>query len=616
MAAGYFLAWNQYSDLSTDDYTKLVISNPLVIADKSRSEGSTAGSTSIPDVLSLAPGFQQYLGSHLFANDLNEQEIQSGILQALKIEPGHMAYELTKILIARYVEVNPEGALEFLHSRLMPGTRDYTNLLFVLYREIALRDAQFAWTSISRIPSLQNRELVKTWLLTKGVINSPELLAELKSGLTTQERRRLTYLEMSGQPPEELFRAALEMKNGQERSQTISMAISRWAEQDPEEAFNAAETLTDENLKYSLFQMIFHNWAAKDIDSALLAAESLDDPRKLFLGTVLGVMARADPMAALQVAERHEAQGQDNRLLRQVVSGWASTDPAAAAAYVESLDGFRRSDLLQTVAMAYLNQSPEAAFDWVVKLGANDSPMWNMIGQQFVSQYPDAAKQKIDDLPIGPIRDSLISMYVGVKAQSSPQDMLSWISQFEDEDIYQNVHGQVISGWMNRDPEGAAEYVQSLQDSPFKQQKILELIGRWSYMDTDRAIKALQELDSGIMKDQGLNMIAMSVARQSWDQAMDYVDDISDENMQKDARINVIMSVSQIDRERAMQLLSDYGLEDDPRSAMVTNANQFDRGFAPRFMGRPGTSFRSVQSADGSVQIIQGTEAIHIESTN
>jgi hypothetical protein len=615
MVVGYFIAWHKYSNSPADGYAKLVISNPLLVSDKSKSEGSPAASTTIADVLSLAPGFQQYLGSHLFANGLDEQEIQSGIVDALQIKPDHMAYELTKILIARYVEVDPKAALEFLHSQLTPGSPDYPNLLFVLYREIALRDAQLAWTSIGLIPSLRDRQSVKTWLLTKGVISSPEMLAELKSDLTMQERQRLSYVELSGQPPEELFRSALELRDGQERSQKITMAISRWAEQDPEAAFNAVDSLTDENLKYASYQMIFHHWAAKDVESALLAAESLEDPRKHHLGSVLGVLAREDPVAALQVAERHAVQGENNLLLRQVVSGWAATDPAAAAAYVESLDEYTSSELIHTVAMAYLNQSPEAAFDWVAEVGGSNSPLLTMIGQQYVSQYPDAAKQKIDSLPFGPTRDSLISMYVGVKAQSDPLNMLSWIRQFEDEDIYQNVHGQVISGWLNKDPEGAADYVQSLQNGPFKQQKMMELVGRWSHMDTDRAIKVLQEMDSDLMKDQGLNMIALSVARRNWEQAMEFVDDINNENVQKDARMNVIMQVSQIDRQRAIQLLSEYKLADDPRSAMVTNTNQFGRGFMPRFMYNPDV-VRSMGSGDGSVQIIQGSEAIRIESSD
>jgi len=616
IVAGYFLAWYKYSNSPADDYRKLVITKPLVISDKPGSEGSSAESPTMADVLSLTPGFQQYLGSYLFANDLAEEEIQAGIVEALQIKPGYMAYEFTKSLITRYVEINPEGALEFLHSHLRPGSPDYTNLLFVLYREIALRNVQFAWTSIGRIPSPQDQQSVRTLLLTKGVINSPEMLAQMKSELTVQERRNLSHHEMLERPPEELFRAALEIENVQERWRTISMAISAWSLQDPEEAFNAVNTLTEENFKASLYQMIFQSWAAVDVDSALLAAESLNDPRNLYLGIVLAHQAKTDPLVALQVAERYETQDPNNRLLQQIVRGWADADPAAAAAYVESLDEVRRSELIHLVAMAYLDRSPEAAFDWAVRVGANNSAVWRMIGQQYVDQYPDAARQRIDSLPNGLVRDSLISMYVRVKAQTSPQDMLSWIKQFEEEDIYGNVHDQVISGWTNTDPEGAADYVQSLPEGPYKQQKMLELIGRWSYMDTERAVQVLQELDSGPMKDQGLNMIAMSVAGQNWERAMDYVDDINDQNVQKDARISVIMHVGRLDRDRALQLLEEYELEDDPRSTAVTNANQFGLGPMPRFMSRPVPGVRSVYSADGAVQIIQGSEAIHIESSN
>jgi hypothetical protein len=610
---GFYFGWSQRSADTTDDYKKLVISHPLLIADGSGGERSAAGATTIADVLSLAPGFQQYLGSHLFANGLNKSQIQSEILRALQIKPANMAHEITRVLITRYVDMDPEAALEFLHSHLTTSTPDYRDLLIVLYRELALRDAQYAWASIDRIPSLQDRESVKTWLLTRGVISSPETLAELRSGLTNSERRTLSFAEMSRQQPEELYRAALGIENRQEQLQMISMAINRWAEEDPEAAFNAVETLTDENLKYSLYQMVFHNWAAKDVESALLAAESLDDPRQRHLGAVLMVLAREDPMAALEVADRQDIQSQNSRLLQQIVSGWAANDPMAAAAYVESLDEFRKVELVHTVAMAYMNQSPGAAFDWVAKIRPNNSAVLSMVSQQYVSQSPTAAKDKIDSMPPGPVRDSLISAYVGVVARSDPLDMLSWIRQFEDEDIYQNVHSQVVSGWMVKDPEGAADYVQSLQDGQFKQQKMMELIGRWSHTDSDRAIKMLREMDSGPMKDQGLNMIAMSVAGRDWKQAMEFVDNIADKNIQKNARINVIMRVSQVDRNSAMQLLSDYELEDDPRSDLVRNANQFGRAVAPRFMASPDI-IRSVRSSD--VMLIEGREVNQTESSN
>lgn len=615
-AAGYFLAWNKYSNSPADGYRKLVITNSLASSDDPGSEASTDESTTVADVLTLAPGFQQYLGSYLYANGLAEKEIRPAIMATLQIKPGYMAYEFTKSLIARYVELNPEAALDFMHSQLTPGSRDYTNLLSVLYREIALQDAELAWRTVNRIPSAQDQQTVRTLLLTRGIIESPEMLAELKSELTIPERQRLNYLEMAQQSPREAFRSALELDNQRDRWRGISMAIRRWAQQDPEDAFNAIDTLTEENVKTSLYQMVFQSWAATDVEAALVAAESLDDPRRLYLGIVLGFQAKTDPMAALQIAERYETQDQNNRLLQQIVRGWAAADPAAAAAYVESLDEFRRGNLIHAVAMAYLNQSPEAAFDWAVRMGASNSAVWNMIGRQYVNQFPDAARQKIDSLPIGPIRDSLISMYVGVKAQTNPLDMLSWIEQFEEEVIYQNVHGQVINGWLNRDPEAAADYVQSLQDGPFKQQQILGLIGRWAHTDTERAVKVLQELGPGRMQDQGLNILAMSTAGRNWEGAMDFVDDISDENVQKDARMNVIMQVSQMDRDRAVQLLSDYALEDDPRSAVVTNATQFGLGLTPRFMSGPGGMLRSIRFADDSVKIIEASEAIRIESSN
>lgn len=115
VAAGYLLALNE-KQITAVDSSRQIISMPTLDPIKSPKPPTLSAKQldddegqlqRLDDVLSLPAGFQQYFGAHLLALTLDIDELEGQLSEALAIETKFISYEVSKILLIRYVQVDP-----------------------------------------------------------------------------------------------------------------------------------------------------------------------------------------------------------------------------------------------------------------------------------------------------------------------------------------------------------------------------------------------------------------------------------------------------------------------------------------------------------------------------
>lgn len=231
-----------------------------------------------------------------------------------------------------------------------------------------------------------------------------------------------------------------------------------WVRQDSAAALEWARALP-ESQQGGAYVGVLGTLAATDPAAAATLASQLDSSgaRRHVIGDIAEAWARKSPEAALDWARSLE--GDDSRTATtKALSGWAQTQPAAAARWVDQLpvaetDGH----LLKSLTGPWTAQAPASAAAWLVarpegeaKNQAMGDLMWN-----WTKQNPLEASTWLHDQNPGPARDAAINGLALATFDNDPEGALTWAASISDQKTRAGSLALGLAAWKKKDPAAA-----------------------------------------------------------------------------------------------------------------------------------------------------------------
>lgn len=352
-----------------------------------------------------------------------------------------------------------------------------------------------------------------------------------------------------------------------DRAMLGAMIAGEMAGRDPDRAVRWA--LGQDTPNNTLIVTVLSQIAAVDPAQALLAIEQIDNPqvRRQALGSVIANTAQFDPMATHAYIDTIVDPRDREMATRSLLSAWLSTDPAAALDHILSTGVRDAEPLIMQAGHNLAMNDLDAAMRTLPRLEGATAAQWrNAIAQQLVQQrgaeaaqrfveqhrgkpgYHEmqvavingladqdihAARQMVDSMPAGSVRDQSYANLVSRHAYSNPQEAAGWLARIGDESTRAMASQQVASAWHRTDPQGATNWVLNQPRGPARDDAIIGL--------------------SANLVDQG-GMLAA-----------DLVEQIDDPLRRRQAYIMQVWNIARTDQERARALLRRIDLSDEER---------------------------------------------------
>jgi hypothetical protein len=224
-----------------------------------------------------------------------------------------------------------------------------------------------------------------------------------------------------------------ESLEGGQKTGALNGIIGTLAADDPARAAAMAADVSDAKDREGLYNRIARSWAAQDPDSALAWVGKLGDD------------------------ERPQA-------LRQAVSGWASRDGAAAAAYLDNLGSPEiRNSALPHVVGPWALKEPSAAATWLAAQdeGAGKAKSMGPLMGIWTATDPEAASTWLTKQPPGPSKDEGIVTMASQVFLTDPASAMAWGATISDTDTRGDKLKQGYSLWSRADANAAAAWLES-----------------------------------------------------------------------------------------------------------------------------------------------------------
>ena len=480
--------------------------------------------------------------------------------------------ELALIAMARYADIDAASAISFFRKFFSNSSaRHRFNFGELLVAEVGRQDPKLALKLIDLISAGDERIMALSKLLSSRFLSEAQTNS-LYAELSDFERQKLSLLALQKLDPAEAFAESLNLASPSDREASLIDSVSRWAATDPIAAFDRLRTIEGAVLKRRLLKSLFAEWAIYDFSLALNYAETLRGGSEIAVATVLAVHAVDQPDAALELALDRSGSDLTNPIVRSVLGAIGRENPQSALELTSDLleNGEDLVSVVDAIAEQYMKIDPDRALDW---LGTMDDdvllPTVSKYGRQYVEQFPTAARERIENIPDGPRKTSLVAMYVDATFDSEPRTTMEWLDQYQEEEFYNPVVRRGIARWSETDPESALSFVvDGSNNQELVDQTIPTVVTRLVVRNKNRAVELISSLPRH-SRDIASRTAGKQIATSDWATGMELIDDIQDLKLRKDTRIEAIYRLSRRDPIQAASEIRRYELGDLPQAKQL-----------------------------------------------
>ncbi|MDQ3621610.1 MAG: hypothetical protein M3463_03850 [Verrucomicrobiota bacterium] len=200
-------------------------------------------------------------------------------------------------------------------------------------------------------------------------------------------------------------------------------------ENEPQRAVELAAMMPPGKSQDAALRGLISKWSRKDSAGALAWAQQQTDKevRQAVLPALVMEIAWHDTQSALQLALTIDKAGRF--AVQNVLSAWASKEPAAAAAWVDAQP--EPVEYFAAVASTWARKDQKGAREWVDTIS-------------------DAAR-----------KDQVLTRMADRFAWDRPQMATLWIAGISDEQKRTVVYKHVAARWLRSDPKGARTWIQT-----------------------------------------------------------------------------------------------------------------------------------------------------------
>lgn len=217
------------------------------------------------------------------------------------------------------------------------------------------------------------------------------------------------------------------------RRGAIQSVLSKWGKDDPQSALGWLLKHEPPTGDSSGADWLVGDWLARDESEALTYLRSLPDGRAKDLLLAEALQSSASRGAGARAAELFattlSVDGQ-RRAAAGIATGWADSDPAAAATWAGNIgDPQARERAYEVIAAEWARRDIPNTTAW------------------------------LDRLPAGAARDAAIASFAGVASGVDPQGALEWAGTVADRTQRDTAMEKLLQSWMARDQAAARAWL-------------------------------------------------------------------------------------------------------------------------------------------------------------
>jgi hypothetical protein len=359
--------------------------------------------------------------------------------------------------------------------------------------------------------------------------------------------------ELAGRDPERAIQWALEQDTS--NANLVVSVLSQIAAVDPARALLAIEQVDNPQVRRQALGSVVMNAAHSDPQAARAYVNNIADPRdrEMAMNSFYGAWLANDPAAALEHLLGAEVKNADSHIARAGFS-LAMNDVDAAIRTLPRVDGQVAAQWRTAIAQQLVQQrGAEAARRFIEQ--QRGQPGYDQMQAAVVNELADqdiyAARQMIDGMPAGSVRDQSYAAVVSRHAYNNPREAAAWLASIEDEGMRAMASQQVAGAWHQTDPQGAMNWVLNQPASAARDDAILGL--------------------SANQVNQGGTL------------ATDLIEKIEDPQKRRQAYIMQVWNVARTDQEQARSLLRGIDLTDEERRQIETEISRRSEMYFPGF---------------------------------
>ncbi len=524
------------------------------------------------DIEGAASVFDQlYTAWQLAAQANSPRELEQLLDQALDRNDPLFRHNVASVLLERYVELDPEGAMAFVDREYrfdQVSMKGHVLTSWVRY------DPEAALAYLRNIADQRVRITAGARLLEDPTLLASGLRQEVVDLLGDQRASQiLNRVEMQRADPAELF-ASARLMSGNDRRSRMQFAIARWAEQDPEAALGSIESLGDDAEKQRMLQIAISTYSQLDPEAALEYLQLNHPDNEHLMIQPINVMANRDVTRALQLAEEHRRRFNSVSAVTYVLRSWANENPTAAIQYASTLPVDDRRQLFPTLAHTYMQRQPAEAMRWLLTL---DDEFSNTVRSALQIRNDEALRAGEQILPTvsdPTVRQQIITSIAMFKSSQSPQQALDWLSTYQDEPAYGRAMPGVLAHLARNEPERAARFIDSNAENRDIQNAAANVAQSWYQRSPDDAVRWLRSMPDSPTRSAAISSVAsMAVSQQGLDAAASVLDLLPEGNLRDNAARQIAMRFVGESSERADEAIRTLSLSPEIAEQLRARAN-------------------------------------------
>lgn len=272
-----------------------------------------------------------------YVNQLPAAEFATALLATRKLPRGSDRDLATQLLVARWAETDPDGALAFAASH-----KQFDEITGEVFQQLASGDLQSALTRAQALADPTMRYQALRGTLSVMAEQDPSGALQLAGTFDdlphTEPLTQSIYREWSSTDP-----LAAATKAAQDSSSTswrspLGQVLRTWASEDPEGALNYALTMNDPSAQAHSVTDIVRRWSDQDPGAAANWINTMPagPARDAAAAALASSVASSDPTAAVGWAQSIGDEGMRTSALQRVSRRVLWRDPTNGAATLQS----------------------------------------------------------------------------------------------------------------------------------------------------------------------------------------------------------------------------------------------------------------------------------------
>ncbi|NQZ06188.1 MAG: hypothetical protein HRT35_03415 [Algicola sp.] len=478
--------------------------------------------------------FKQFAAAYPVALSANEKQLGQMINALMAMEKSELdSIGIARIFYVRYINLNPQDASEHFWLTVPEESPQHRRVMFNIYHEWAWTDMDKALEDITTNVVEKNRENLISFLLGDDHFTTNAALLTLAQNYSERTRTAALLAAAQRESNETAFERMVAMpKNSDARRHGLYRLARRWAKSDPQAALQRIKEMVNSGSRQSLISTVISVWAETDAEQALLGAIGINEGNN-YAYAALSTLAKKDGVRALELTEQYQDK-LDGTVKNQVMQTWASSDPRAAANYLEQKGAQELKNDARQIAWHYTLQHPEEAYQWAERVGLlNDSNIASNMGNALVQADLGKAEELFAGLPPSASRDGLFTNIVRQRSKVDIAQTHKWLSQYSEEAKFKEAQNNLLYEWTRRDPQQSAEVVVAMEDNANKSGHLSSIATNWYDKSPDSALRWVLNLPEGDMRDRTIATLARKVNRYDSEEAAFIAAEISNLQIQQ-----------------------------------------------------------------------------------